>query len=82
MLSPMPTTKPSASFTYTDQEELDLWREALAVISIKGKSYRIGDREYQHHNLKEVRETVEYWKGQVNANSSRAVLFTSFEDFR
>ena len=78
----MPTTKPTASFTYTDQEQLDLWREALAVISIKGKLYRIGNREYEFHDLDHVLEMVEYWTRRVNANSARAVVHTSFEDFR
>ena len=78
----MPTTKPTASFTYTDQELLDLWREALAVISIKGNRYRIGNREYEFHDLRHAREMVEYYERRVNANSSRAVVHTSFEDFR
>jgi hypothetical protein len=67
----MPTTKPTADFTYTDQELLDLWRECLAVISIKGKSYKMGSngREFTAFDLGEVRGMVEYFERRVGSLS-------------
>lgn len=74
MLSPpMPTTKPAADFTYTDQELLDLWREALAIVSIRGKSYQIGRRMLTAHDLQEIREMVTYFEERVAAASGLSV---------
>ena len=67
---PMPTTKPAADFTYTDQELLNLWREALAVISIKGSSYKIGSREYTFHDLDHVLAMVKYFEERVAAETT------------
>jgi hypothetical protein len=74
----MPTTKPAASFDYTDAELLALWRECLATISVKGGRYRIGQREWQSHDLREVREMVEYYERRVAAESGLAVNHARF----
>lgn len=69
----MPSAKPAADYTYTDAELLALWREAVAVISIKGKSYQIGSRTYTFHDLDHVQAMVEYYERRVDAASGMSV---------
>jgi len=67
--------KYEAEFTYTDQELLDLYRQALAKISVAGQDYMIAGRRLTQANLKEVREQITWLEGRVNQASGIAANF-------
>ncbi|CDN41447.1 DUF6148 family protein [Paenibacillus sp. P22] len=50
----------------TAQTHLSSWLAAELAIST-GQSYTIGTRSLTRANLKDVREAVRYWQGQVLA---------------
>lgn len=52
------------------QRHLDIWMEAEAAVAT-GQSYQIGSRSLTRANLKEIRDTIEFWAGQVTAASAR-----------
>ena len=54
----------------TAKNHLDAWLEAELTI-VTGQSYRIGTRSLTRADLKEVREQIKYWNGQVNQLSRR-----------
>jgi len=63
----MSTEKRVASFTYTDQELLDLWRECDARISMN-QSYKMADgREFTLADAAQVRLNIAYYEAKVNA---------------
>jgi hypothetical protein len=76
--SGMPSTKPVAAFSYTDAELPALWRECLAVVSIKGQTYQLQGRTFTHFDLREIREMVQYLEERVDAASGIAVTNIRF----
>lgn len=53
------------------EAQLQLYLNAMAAIAA-GQSYSIGSRSLTRANLTEVRETVDYWNGQVKTLSASA----------
>ena len=63
------SSKYAAAFTYSDQELLDLYRQAMAAVTIKGQSYEVAGRKWTAADLLELRNTVAYYERRVNASS-------------
>lgn len=70
------------------QAGLAAYTAALTAVA-GGRSHVIGDRTWQSHDLKELRETVSWWQRQVNAlteaasglpASSRGFALADFSD--
>lgn len=62
--------KLTAGATYTDQELLDLFREALAKVSVEGRSFTIRNRTYTSNDLAEIREMIAWLEKRIdNADS-------------
>lgn len=72
----MPATKYVAGFSYTNQELLDLYRECLAAISVRGQSYQMniggGTRMFTEASLREVRATIADLEQKVDAETAAA----------
>lgn len=60
----------SAISKETAQTHLDAWLAAELAVT-KGQSYTIGTRELQRADLKEIRETIDYWQKKVQQASGR-----------
>lgn len=53
------------------KEMLTLWLDAERAVAT-GKSYRIGSRQLQRCDLKEIRDAQKYWRNQLaQAESGR-----------
>lgn len=50
----------------TAQKHLDAWLEAEMAVT-NAQSYTIGSRTMTKANLGEIRKSIEYWQGKVNA---------------
>ena len=50
----------------TAQRHLDEWLEAELAVT-NAQSYVIGSRTMTKANLGEIRKSIEYWQGKVNA---------------
>lgn len=48
------------------KQRLDMWLDAEAALNHVG-SYQIGERTLTYRNLKEVRESIDYWQSKVNS---------------
>lgn len=48
------------------EKRLSKWLEAEAALNHVG-SYQIGERTLTYRNLKEVRESIDYWQSKVNS---------------
>lgn len=48
------------------EKRLSEWLEAEAALNHVG-SYQIGERTLTYRNLKEVRESIDYWQAKVNS---------------
>ena len=48
------------------EKRLNEWLEAEAALNHVG-SYQIGERTLTYRNLKEVRESIDYWQSKVNS---------------
>lgn len=57
--------KLTADASYTDEELLELSREAIASLMAGGQRYRIGSREYQFADLGALREQVEWLEKRI-----------------
>jgi hypothetical protein len=69
----MPTVKPTADFTYTDQELLNLWREAHAVCSVRGQSYTVLGQTVTSFDLEAIRKQIEFYEARVSAANGLSV---------
>lgn len=58
-----------ASFEYTDAELLALYREAFAAVSVKGRSYTIGDRSFTAQDLNHIRDTITWLEQRITTAS-------------
>ena len=58
-----------AQETYTDPELLELYRQAMAKISI-GEEYTIGGRTLKSADLQAVRETIDWLEQRIQASST------------
>lgn len=47
------------------KEMLSTWREAYRAIAIGGQSYKLGTRQLNRADLKEVKEQFDYWRNEV-----------------
>lgn len=47
------------------QEHLEMWLEAELEVTTS-QSYQLGSRSLTRANLKEIRETIDYWQKKVN----------------
>lgn len=76
----MPATKYAADFTYTDQEILNLLREALAAVTVRGQSTIVMGREFNAANLSELQGAIETYEQRVNAADATgpAVNYATF----
>lgn len=70
----MPSVKPTADFTYTDQELLNLWREAHAVCSVRGQSYTVAGQTVTSNDVDKIRKQVEFYEQRVSAASNGLVI--------
>ena len=48
------------------EKRLSEWLDAEAALNHVG-SYQIGERTLTYRNLKEVRESIDYWQSKVNS---------------
>ena len=48
------------------EKRLKMWLDAEAALNHVG-SYQIGERTLTYRNLKEVRESIDYWQSKVNS---------------
>ena len=48
------------------EKRLNMWLEAEEALNHIG-SYQIGERTLTYRNLKEVRESIDYWQSKVNS---------------
>lgn len=48
------------------EKRLSEWLDAEAALNQVG-SYQIGERTLTYRNLKEVRESIDYWQSKVNS---------------
>lgn len=48
------------------EKRLNEWLEAEAALNHVG-SYQIGERTLTYRDLKEVRESIDYWQSKVNS---------------
>lgn len=48
------------------EKRLSEWLEVEAALNHVG-SYQIGERTLTYRNLKEVRESIDYWQAKVNS---------------
>lgn len=48
------------------EKRLNEWLDAEAALNHVG-SYQIGERTLTYRNLKEVRESIDYWQSKVNS---------------
>lgn len=48
------------------EKRLSEWLDAEAALNHVG-SYQIGERTLTYRNLKEVRESIDYWQAKVNS---------------
>lgn len=48
------------------EKRLSEWLEAEAALNHVG-SYQIGERTLTYRDLKEVRESIDYWQSKVNS---------------
>lgn len=48
------------------EKNLQKWLDAEAALCHIG-SYQVGERNLTYRNLKEVRESIDYWQSKVNA---------------
>lgn len=55
----------------TAERHLDAWLEAELAVT-NAQSYTIGSRTMTKANLGEIRKSIEYWKGKVNALENAA----------
>ena len=61
--------------TGTDAELLELTRAAIARITVMGERRMLHGRDVTEATLKELRETVEWLEGRVNAADGPAVNY-------
>ncbi|MCK5015729.1 MAG: hypothetical protein KAS32_01545 [Candidatus Peribacteraceae bacterium] len=61
----------------TAQAKLTLWLAAEDKLA-NSQSYQVGDRTVTRADLKEIRETIDYWEGKVRrlSRSSRGGMKT------
>lgn len=55
----------------TAKRHLDAWLEAELAVT-NAQSYTIGSRTMTKANLGEIRKSIEYWQGKVNALENAA----------
>ena len=48
------------------EKNLQKWLDAEAALCHIG-SYQVGERNLTYRNLKEVRESIDYWQSKVNS---------------
>ena len=48
------------------EKRLNMWLEAEEALNHVG-SYQVGEQTLTYRNLKEVRESIDYWQSKVNA---------------
>ena len=58
--------KYAATDTYTDQELLDLYREAYARISVSGQSYEIAGRVFKMADLRFIQQQIEWLERRID----------------
>lgn len=63
--------------TFTDAELLVLYRHALAV-GAAGEERQIGDRRIRFPSMPEIRKTIEWLEGRVNADETDGVALAQF----
>lgn len=61
--------KPTASYTFTDQELLDLYRQAYAEIAVTGQDYMIGSRRFTAADLSKIAEQISWLESRIEAAS-------------
>lgn len=66
--------KLAAGFTYTDQELLDLCREAYAKIMKNGQSFTIAGQQFNRANLASLRSEIDALETKVDGASSGVVF--------
>jgi hypothetical protein len=67
-----PTDKITAAHDYSDQDLLALYREALAVITVKGQSYTISGRSFTMADIREIRQMVTHLESRISNSSPSA----------
>lgn len=49
------------------KSHLQAWLDAEYAVAVGGQSYTIGSRTLTRANLAEIRDSINFWQGKVNA---------------
>jgi hypothetical protein len=63
-----------ASATYTDEEMLDIYREAMVAVAVKGQVYLFDGREFTNADLDEIRKSIAWFESRISNVSSGLVV--------
>ena len=60
-------SKATTGNTYTHEELLALYNEALAQLTVSGQSYSFGGRTFTSADLGEIRDTIDWLESKVSS---------------